>query len=172
MAKCSPGCTCKRHRSGPRSAEIAAKISAAKMGHPVSAETRAKISVAFRGRQQSAEAIKRRRAALRRHGHGGRTGRTPEYRAWSAMRQRCLNPASQRYASYGGRGITVCDRWSSFEAFLADMGAKPEPKEQYSLDRIDNDRGYEPGNCRWATRSEQQRNRPNYNPRKRTRRSR
>lgn len=84
--------------------------------------------------------------------------RTAEYRAWQMMRLRCTNPKNAAWPNYGGRGITVCTRWlNSVEAFVADMGPKPSP--HHELDRIDNDRGYEPSNCRWATRSENDRNR-------------
>lgn len=81
---------------------------------------------------------------------------TLTYRAWGAMKSRCMNPANRRYHCYGERGIRVCDRWLTFENFLADMGRKPKGK---SLDRINNDGNYEPGNCRWATPLEQGNNR-------------
>lgn len=87
-----------------------------------------------------------------------RRSKTSEYRCLQQLVRRCTLPHVPSYADYGGRGITVCDRWrESFENFFADMGAKPSPR--HSLDRIDNSRGYEPGNCRWATSSTQQRNR-------------
>lgn len=90
------------------------------------------------------------------HKHGG--SYTPEYRAWQTMRLRCTVPTNRAWPDYGGRGITVCDRWrDDFRAFLADMGSKPS--SAHEIDRIDNDRGYEPGNCRWVTRSENNRNR-------------
>lgn len=96
-----------------------------------------------------------------RHGHDRKQKqRTTEYSIWSSMVQRCRNPKHKAYPSYGGRGIAVCARWAeSFEAFLADVGARPS--KRYTLDRRDNNRGYEPGNVRWATRKEQQRNRRN-----------
>jgi len=76
------------------------------------------------------------------------------------MNKRCRNPADKDYLRWGGRGIRVCERWrNSFENFLADMGKKPSAK--HSLDRINNDGDYEPGNCRWATNREQSRNRSN-----------
>lgn len=74
---------------------------------------------------------------------------TKEYRAWQSMRKRCGNPQNAQWHDYGGRGIKVCDRWqNSFLAFLDDMGRCPEGK---SLDRKDNEKGYEPSNCRWAS---------------------
>lgn len=92
-----------------------------------------------------------------KHGHCPRTGRPPEYEAWRSMNARCYNPRRGDYRRYGGRGITVCDRWRhSFENFLADMGPRPSPT--HSLDRVNNDGSYEKDNCRWATRIEQQRN--------------
>jgi hypothetical protein len=84
--------------------------------------------------------------------HGAK--RSPEYGIWCAMKQRCCNPRNPAFARYGGRGITICDHWlHSFAAFLSDMGPRPSPT--HSIDRIDNDQGYAPGNCRWATPTEQ-----------------
>ena len=86
--------------------------------------------------------------------------RTPEHRAWCSMKGRCYDAKNKRYARYGGRGIRVCERWlNSFQAFFDDVGPKPSPKHQ--LDRINNDGHYELGNVRWATTTEQSRNRSN-----------
>lgn len=81
---------------------------------------------------------------------------TPTYRSWDHMKQRCLNPNNDRYNDYGGRGIKVCERWLSFDNFLADMGERPDGT---TIDRIDTDGDYTPDNCRWATTSAQQSNR-------------
>ncbi len=97
-----------------------------------------------------------------RHGQARKRSITNEHRIWRGMIQRCTNPKSTSWKHYGARGISVCERWMTFENFFADMGKKPD---DLSIDRINNDGNYEPSNCRWATRSEQQRNkrRPNAN---------
>ena len=87
---------------------------------------------------------------------------TPEYRIWLSMNDRCRNPKNKQFCDYGGRGIRVCDEWQGpcgFEMYsrhIESLG--PKPSEKHSLDRIDNNGNYEPGNIRWATKKEQQRN--------------
>lgn len=82
---------------------------------------------------------------------------SPEYRTWAGIKSRCYNPKAPRYPNYGERGITVCDRWlESFDNFYADMGDRPS--KDYSIERLDVNGNYEPSNCKWATRTEQQHN--------------
>jgi len=112
------------------------------------------------GRTQSCGCLRLERsieaAKLSNRTHGMK--QAPEYRTWCHMKERCSNSSCSDYRDYGGRGITVCERWkNSFENFYADIGPRPSPK--HSIDRIDSNGNYEPGNCRWATPLQQSRNR-------------
>lgn len=91
-----------------------------------------------------------------KHGHASRKNRSPEYSSWASMISRCFDKTASSYPAYGGMGMTVCSRWRDFTAFLSDMGERP-PKT--SLDRIKCELGYAPDNCRWATATQQSRNR-------------
>lgn len=170
---CPDGCTCARHSP---SDERKRRISEAKKGRKLSAEHRAALACAegctcakhalrntgqfqsgsagFTGKHTEATRIKLasytgEKASAYKHG----LSQTITYSSWSAMRGRCYDPSNASYASYGGRGITVCARWHDFLNFLADMGERPS--KDHSIDRRDPDGNYEPGNCRWATRAEQ-----------------
>lgn len=114
-----------------------------------------------RGRTRSCGCLRRELAADQHRTHGRaktRDGKAADrtYVTWAGMLDRCRRARNKKFKYYGGRGITVCDRWQTFGNFLADMGEKPVG---LSIDRINNDGNYEPGNCRWATQSEQVRNR-------------
>jgi hypothetical protein len=91
---------------------------------------------------------------MEKHGHTTKDWRSKEYSAWARMKDRCSNPNFIEFHVYGGRGVSVCERWKkSFTAFFEDVGPAPSP--EHSIDRIDNDGNYEPGNVRWATKHEQ-----------------
>ena len=92
------------------------------------------------------------------HGHTCDRKQTLTYNSWMSMKYRCLNPKQKGYEYWGGRGITICERWMKFENFLEDMGERPEGM---TLDRIDNDGNYEHSNCKWSTLKEQNNNRRN-----------
>lgn len=88
--------------------------------------------------------------------HGERKNRTPEYAAWTAMKQRCLNAKCRAFKDWGGRGISICDRWMNYENFLEDVGRRPSSK--HSLGRKDNNGNYTPNNVRWEVQLEQHNN--------------
>ncbi len=123
--------------------------------------TYCKASFVKRGAIQSCGCLLREKTVTRCTTHG--RYREPEYETWRGMKKRCYLPKATGFKNYGGRGITVCDRWrvgeagvSGLECFIADMGKRPTA--DHSINRIDNDGNYEPGNCEWATRSTQTRN--------------
>src|SRR5436309_1877292 len=89
--------------------------------------------------------------------------KSKEWNSWDHMRRRCNNPKDPKYDDYGGRGITICERWTTFQNFYDDMGDCPS--KSHSLDRIDNEGHYEPGNCKWSTPKEQSNNRRKRKPR-------
>lgn len=102
------------------------------------------------GKAMSCGCLQKENMSKRTYKHGMTESAT--YHCWEAMKDRCLNPKNPAYKNYGGRGIKICERWMSFENFLADIGEKPKGK---SLDRMDNNGNYELSNCRWATVEEQ-----------------
>lgn len=119
-------------------------------------ETVVNIGNVKSGHTQSCGCLRRKVTGERALVHGHGIKRTTVYTAWRNMRQRCMNSNRADFKNYGGRGITICERWDTFANFLADMG---EPAKGATLDRIDNERGYSKDNCRWASRAVQNLNR-------------
>jgi hypothetical protein len=117
------------------------------------------------GKSLSCGCLHKERLAQRvtKHGHAAGYTTSTEYSAWKNMMARCYRVHHNCYHNYGGRGITVVTAWHKFEAFFSDMGPKPSP--ELTLERVDNEKGYGPDNCKWATRAEQNRNRRPNSPR-------
>lgn len=110
-----------------------------------------------RRKTTSCGCVQKSRTSVANLKHGASHSGDITYASWKSMNRRCTNPNTMLFSQWGGRGITVCDRWkTSFEHFVLDLGPRPSPS--HSIDRIDNDKGYFPGNCRWATKTEQARN--------------
>ena len=105
-------------------------------------------------RTKSCGCLRDQKISLANRTHG--LSKTSEYKIWKDIRKRCLNPNSHAFHNYGGRGITICKKWDKFENFLKDMGKRPSTA--YTVERVNNERGYSPSNCRWILRSEQGKN--------------